>query len=213
MLNGSKEFCQEFMTDVRIPDTDRIGEVDDGWTVGIRWMFYERSFALSNLLIRPGGSRSHEPAEDANAEPPLVRLARQAGRLDDPIVRDQIGEAHAMGLAQREVTKRIIQGMKTRRFNDQAASMSRLMAGVVARRTNTIAFDIAGPAAVAWSDDDAALGQRGVGFLMRQTSEIAGGTTEMARNVVSERVLGMPRERTLDKDVPFRDVPKGPTGR
>ena len=42
MLNGSKEFCQEFMTDVRVPDTDRIGEVDDGWTVGIRWMFHER---------------------------------------------------------------------------------------------------------------------------------------------------------------------------
>ena len=46
---------------------------------------------------------------------------------------------------------------------------------------------------------------------MRQSSSIAGGTTEMARNNISERVLGMPRERTMDKDVPFRDVPKGPT--
>ena len=42
MLNGSREFCQEFMTDVVVPDTDRIGEVDDGWTVGTRWMFHER---------------------------------------------------------------------------------------------------------------------------------------------------------------------------
>ena len=46
---------------------------------------------------------------------------------------------------------------------------------------------------------------------MRQTAQIAGGTTEMARNVVSERVLGMPRERTLDRDVAFRDVPRGPS--
>ncbi len=52
-----------------------------------------------------------------------------------------------------------------------------------------------------------------MGFLVRQASCIGGGTTEMSRNVVSERVLGMPRERTLDRDVPFRDVPKGPTAK
>ena len=55
MLNGAREFCQEFFTDVRIPDNDRIGEVDDGWTVGIRWLFHERSFALSPYIIRAEG--------------------------------------------------------------------------------------------------------------------------------------------------------------
>ena len=49
-----------------------------------------------------------------------------------------------------------------------------------------------------------------INFLMRQAGSIGGGTTEMARNVISERVLGMPRERRLDKDVPFRDVPAQP---
>ena len=52
----------------------------------------------------------------------------------------------------------------------------------------------------------------GVNFLMRQVGSIGGGTTEMARNVISERVLTMPRERRLDKDVPFRDVPRGRAG-
>ena len=60
---------------------------------------------------------------------------------------------------------------------------------------------------------DASLGATGSTFLTRQAACIAGGTTEMSRNVVSERVLGMPRERTLDKDVPFKDVPKGPPTR
>ena len=56
MLNGSKEFCQEFLTDVRVPDTDRIGEVDDGWTVGIRWMFHERMLHNSPYVMFPEGS-------------------------------------------------------------------------------------------------------------------------------------------------------------
>ncbi len=53
MLNGSKEFCQEFLTDVRVPDTDRIGEVDGGWTVGTRWMFHERMLSNSPLVTVP----------------------------------------------------------------------------------------------------------------------------------------------------------------
>ena len=53
------------------------------------------------------------------------------------------------------------------------------------------------------------LSNAGNDYLMRQVSCIGGGTTEMARNVISERVLGMPRERSMDRDVPFRDVPRG----
>ena len=58
MLNGSKEFCQEFLTDVRIPDADRIGEVDQGWTVGVRWMYHERTVVGgSPYVTRPVGPR------------------------------------------------------------------------------------------------------------------------------------------------------------
>ena len=59
MLNGNKEFCQEFLTDVRVPDSDRIGEVDDGWTVGIRWMFHERMLVQLAARHRPGRRRRH----------------------------------------------------------------------------------------------------------------------------------------------------------
>jgi alkylation response protein AidB-like acyl-CoA dehydrogenase len=208
MLNGSREFCQEFLTDVRIPDADRIGAVDDGWTVGIRWMFYERGFALSPHIIRGEGGEGFGTSDDA-----LVRMAAHSNRLDDPVARQLIGEVRANSIVSTETFKRIGQGMRTGYLNDQGAALSRLLAGVTSSRQSTVAFELAGNAGVAWEDDDADLGRRGVAFLSRQAGEIGGGTTEMARNVISERVLGMPRERAGDRDLPYRDVPKGASSR
>jgi alkylation response protein AidB-like acyl-CoA dehydrogenase len=209
MLNGSKEFCQEFFTDVRIPDADRIGEVDDGWTVGIRWLYHERSFALSPHLIRPPGSGEMFATPDAS----LIRLARQGGRLDDPVARDLIGEVRADSLVARETFQRIAQAMRTGYLNDQGAALSRLLSGVNGTRHTNVNFALAGEGAIAWEPDDPTLGRTGVAFLSRQAGQIGGGTTEMARNVISERVLGMPRERAGDRDGAYRDVPKGPGAR
>ena len=211
MLNGSKEFCQEFLTDVTIPDSDRIGEIDQGWTVGTRWMFYEKSFSISPLTIRPR-ARAGEEAP-AGAEGGMGRIAAAAGRADDPVARELIGESHALDLVQAALSRRISSGIRGGTISDQAAALTRLMSGVNAVRQRTIAFELAGSTAVAWRDDDTALNQTGIDFLMRQASCIGGGTTEMARNVISERVLGMPRERTVDRDIPFRDVPKSPPSR
>jgi alkylation response protein AidB-like acyl-CoA dehydrogenase len=210
MLNGSKEFCQEFMTDVRIPEDDRLGEVDQGWTIGIRWLFHERSFALSPYIVRPGGGGEFAAP---GGEDGLVRLAQRSGRVDDPIVRDKIGEVRADGLVAQAAGQRIIQGMRTGHLNDQGAALSRLMSGVNGTRQITYAFDIAGDAGVAWDHDDDDLGERGTAFLSRQAGQIGGGTTEMARNVISERVLGMPRERDDSREIPFREVRKSPTNR
>ena len=77
-----------------------------------------------------------------------------------------------------------------------------------AARTHTIAFELAGGDAGAWTDDDGAIGHCGTDFLMRQVSTIGGGTTEMARNVISERVLGMPRERTSTGTSPSGTCPE-----
>jgi alkylation response protein AidB-like acyl-CoA dehydrogenase len=211
MLNGSKEFCQEFITDVRIPDADRIGNVDDGWTVGIRWMFFEKSFSMSPLTIRP--SVGGEGGASSGGGHPLLGIARAAGRLEDPRARDLIGEAHTLSLATRALSSRVSRAITTGKITDQAAALTRVMGGDTRTRTSTIEFELAGSAGVVWDDDDRWSKSYGVGYLTRQTATIAGGTTEMSRNVISERVLGMPRERTMDKDVAFRDVPRSPGGR
>lgn len=211
MLNGSKEFCQEFMTDVRIPDAWRVGDVDQGWTVGVRWMYHERTVGGgSPYVTRPAGG--HREGRGFSAES-LARLARKLGRLDDSHVRQQIGEVHMLGLVGQELIKRVSDGIRLGKTTDQAAAIGRLWSGVGAVRMSSIAFDLASQGAVAWDDDQEAFEETGNGFLMRQAACIAGGTTEMARNGISERVLGMPRERG-DKDMPFRDVPRSaPTKR
>ncbi|HTX27608.1 MAG TPA: acyl-CoA dehydrogenase family protein [Streptosporangiaceae bacterium] len=209
MLNGSKEFCQEFMTDLRIPDSDRIGEVDGGWTVGTRWMYHEKSLGISHYFIRPVGSM-----RGANLGGPTpLGVARQAGRLDDPVARQLVGEAHTLQLAGQEATARIARGMASRKLSDQAAGISRILAGVLNTRLATINYELAGASAVAWDEQDQPLGDLGVEFLMRQARQIGGGTVEMSRNGVSERLLGMPRETRRDNDVAFREVPRSAPSR
>ncbi len=203
MLNGSKEFCQEFLTDVRVPDSDRIGDIDDGWTVGTRWMFHERMLTNSPLVTVPAGM-TH-----GGGDVSMDALAREAGRLDDPYVRDLVGEARMLEIVDRALRRRIGEGIATGAMPDQSAAIGRLFTGVTSARIRTIAFEIAGAAGAAWTAEDGELANCGSDFLLRQVSTIGGGTTEMARNVISERVLGMPRERALDRDVAFRDVPRG----
>jgi alkylation response protein AidB-like acyl-CoA dehydrogenase len=207
MLNGSREFCQEFMTDVRVPDHDRIGDVDDGWTVGIRWMFHERMLANSPLVTNRTGD--DHPGVGAAS---VLELARAGGHLDDRLVRDLVGEAQMLEEVAGHLHARLGRALATGAVNDQAAAIGRLFTATVSARTTSIVFEIAGADGGAWTEADGPVADCGTDFLMRQVSCIGGGTTEMARNVISERVLGMPRERTLDRDVAFRDVPRNASG-
>ena len=204
MLNGTKEFCQEFMTDVRVPDTDRIGEVDDGWTVGIRWMFHERMLHNSPYVTIPAGD-----AHGGIGASSVLQVAREQRSARRP-VGPRPGRRGPDAPAGRP--RRSSSGSPRACAPAPCPTSRRPSAGSSpawsSTRTNTIAFEIAGGDGGAWTDDDGAIADCGSDFLMRQVSTIGGGTTEMARNVISERVLGMPRERTLDRDVPFRDVPR-----
>jgi alkylation response protein AidB-like acyl-CoA dehydrogenase len=160
----------------------------------------------SPLLTEPPTGRRR--LADARS---LLGVAREVGRLDDAHVRDLIGEAHMLELVGAHLQPRLGEAMAQGVMSEQSASIGRLFGGVVAGRTTTIAFEIAGAAGGAWIDADGVASSAGTAFLVRQVSAIGGGTLEMARNVIAERVLGMPREQALDRDVAFRDVPRGPS--
>jgi alkylation response protein AidB-like acyl-CoA dehydrogenase len=202
LLNGSKEFCQEFMTDLRVPDSDRIGGIDDGWTVGIRWMFHERMHHNSPYVTVP----SDTARPSAN---PLPEIAPDGGPRQDTLTRDLVGESRMLDIVERELQQRLATGIRVGRISDQAAAIGRLFAGVAGVRRTTIRFELAGSLGATWSEADGSAAGCGLDYLMRQAPCIGGGTLEMARNVISERVLGMPREQNLGRDVAFRDVPRG----
>jgi hypothetical protein len=167
-------------------------------------MFHERILLSSPLVTVPGGSAHGGAGADS-----LVDVARELGRLDDASTHDVIGEARTLELVKSALHNRIATGMGAGKMSDQSAAIGRLFTGVTGARMFTLAFDLAGPAGAAWTEGEGAVQHCGEDFLMRQAACIGGGTLEMARNVISERVLGMPRERALDRDVPFRDVPRG----
>jgi alkylation response protein AidB-like acyl-CoA dehydrogenase len=198
MIYGSRDFCQEFMTDLRVPDCDRVGDVDDGWTVCTRWMFHERNAVSGGSPYVSGGLASD--GDDIQTKQ-LVALARMTGRHDDAWTRDRIGEAIMLEHAHAALTRRIGEGLTDGAFPDAAAAIARLSSAVVPQRITTIGLELAGNAG--------AHSGYGMEYLMRQTASIGGGTSEMARNNISERVLGMPRELTLDRETAFRDVPRG----
>jgi alkylation response protein AidB-like acyl-CoA dehydrogenase len=207
MVNGSKEFCQEFLTDVRVPDSERLGGVGEGWTIGSRWMYHERTTSAGSAYVtRPAGliRTRYAPAGGAAG---LAARSANIGHLDRSARQALIGEARCLELVGAALSRRIARIIEQKEIADQAAAITRLFAGMANSRAINIAYELAGPASAAWTEEPTE--PPGVAFLMRQAMSIGGGTTEMARNVISERVLSMPRELAPDRDVPFREVRSG----
>ena len=116
----------------RSPTAIGSGEVDDGWTVGIRWMFYEKSFSMSPLTIRPAIGGEGSPSGGSQ---PLDRHRPGGGAFRGPPARDLIGEAHTLSLATRALSSRVSKAIATGKITDQAAALTRVMGGDT-RHTN-----------------------------------------------------------------------------
>jgi alkylation response protein AidB-like acyl-CoA dehydrogenase len=145
--------------------------------------------------------------DDAGGDPlsELAAVAKAVGRNDDSYTRQLMGEAVILQTLSEPTISRINAQMRNGRLPESAASILRLMAGLTGFRLREISMAIAGTQGVLHGAGDpaGALGQR---WLSARISTVGGGSQEMQRNGISERVLGLPREATPDRGVPFSEV-------
>ena len=205
-INGSTEFCEEFFDDVILPADAVVGEVNGGWAVASRQLFHERTAVGGGS---PYVSGERHASQAGNGEVDVTELARAAGRIDDPAVRELIGESRANRIVREQLVRRVSVGIRAGHLPAPSASITRLFHSQVDWRESDIRLEIAGAAAVTDTMGVVGPGQAGHLYLYRQATSLGGGSTEMARNVISERVLGMPREPAADRDVPFNQVKQG----
>jgi len=196
LVDGNAGFCEETLDDVVVTDQDIIGQVNDGWSVAQTMLVYER---------RAGeGFSIAEPRELA---PDLVALARKANRLADPVARQAIARAHINDYAQHHIGKRLFAVLAADAApNPAVAAYIKLAGGVLTPHRVRLAMEIGGASAVAWDEDDSEAQGVAAEYLSGRVASIGGGTNEVQRNGIGERVLGLPREPSFDSRTPFAEV-------
>ncbi len=201
-INGDAEFCQEFFDDVRLSDADVIGDVNRGWSVAQTMLVFER-----------GGSRDSTPRPTRTRvgfAPDLVELARQTGRDHDPVARQQIARAHVNDYVLTQLAARVGGLIRAGRGDPAGiASYGKLATGTFSTIRARIGMDIGRGGALVWEPGQRDGMTAAVNYLNGRMGGIAGGTNEMQRNGIGERVLGLPREPSFDTNKPFSEVVRG----
>ena len=201
MVDGRSDFCEEFFRDVVVPDACLLGAPGGGWTVAQNLLYHERNSAGGGS---PYAFNREKGREHGGTGIDLTEIARRRGSVDDPRVHELLGEAYVLDLVAQQLVDRVTDAIRAGVLPAIAGSMLRLSAGERAVRRSTIALELGGVGAVTWERPDEA--EVAMGYVRRQALCIGGGTTEMQRNLVSERLMGMPREPAADVGVPFRVV-------
>jgi alkylation response protein AidB-like acyl-CoA dehydrogenase len=204
LVDGSAHFCQEFIDDAVVPAENLVGQEDDGWTVASRLLFHERSM-MGGVSLDDTPMLGGRRAGSGDSLDELARLAKRVGKADDPVVRQKIGEGMVLDGLRPYAAARIEAGMRSGRIAGPGAAMLKLMTSLVMYRRAELAFEIAGPHALAWQPEDTHA-TTGIRYIAGRAGTVAGGSSEMQRNQIAERVLGLPREASPGKDLPFNQT-------
>jgi alkylation response protein AidB-like acyl-CoA dehydrogenase len=211
-ITGEAEFNEVFLENVRIPDTMRVGPDGEGWRVAITTLMNERA-ALSGA-----GSVGGEAVGGS----PIDRLIERHQPVTDPINRQKLVQAWIEGKLIRWNNQRASDKRKSGAEVGPEGSITKLMQAEYNQRVQKLAVDLEGVGGTAWSggplrgegelgwmrtdsDDSRSIAR---GFLRSQANTIEGGTSNIMRNILGERVLGLPKEPDPSRDLPWKDVPR-----
>jgi alkylation response protein AidB-like acyl-CoA dehydrogenase len=199
-INGGAEFCEEFFDDVVVPADHMIGDVNGGWPIANTLLNFERGAGRDAPPAALQGAGARELAPD------LVALARATGAEGDRHVRQLIARAHVNDYMHAQLARRVVTAISTRAVDASAASLIKLGSGIYDPIRARIGMEIAGSRGIAWSADDPGGNDVSTTYLNGRIMAIAGGSNQVQRNIVGERLLGLPREPSFDADKPFNEV-------
>ena len=213
-ITGDAEFNEVFLSDVRIPDSARLGPEGGGWAVAQTTLMNER-VALSGAFggggrspARGGASAASRPTRPRMGADEVIARAKANGTWDDPAVRDRLTKLWVEGKLSVYNMQR---AMAVRRSGGQPGpegSVGKLYSTTYNQKLQIASVDIMGMESTAWTEDDTAAALRVRTFLRSRGNSIEGGTSEIQRNILGDRVLGLPREPDASKDLPWKDVPR-----
>jgi alkylation response protein AidB-like acyl-CoA dehydrogenase len=196
-INGGRNFNEVFFSGVRVPDSRRVGGVGEGWRVSITTLMNERASL--------GAGGSYVPSLHN-----LIRLARSVeidGRpaLENSAVRQRIAEFHVRLRGVQHAGARMLTALSRGQTPGPEASIGKLVFGPLGQEMASFGIELQ---SMAGGDCDPTFGYQDA-YLAAPGMRIAGGTDEIMRNILAERVLRLPPEPRMDKDVPFREIPTG----
>lgn len=210
-ISGEIEFYEVFLDQARVPDFQRLGEVNDGWRVAGATLSSERQMvagAGSGGSGRVGGSGVDR----------LLKLARARGIADDPHVRQRLAALWSEERIRAWTNQRVASNLAAGQTPGPAASIGKVHQAGLNQRVQLAAVDLLGLDALAWvadggvpDDSDGyyeSLPFEVSGMLRSRANTIEGGTTEINKNVLGERVLGLPREPDAWLGKPWADIPR-----
>lgn len=192
---GQAHFNEVFFSDVLIPAENVVGEINNGWSVTRTVLSSEAGMIGSNS----GGPNSFDA---------LLKTAREFGRTEDPVIRERLADIYARERMLQLLGLRMQSFILNGRGNPPDPSVMKNFMVASAERKYDLAIEIEGAAGMLDKADapDSGFWQRQV--MGQYGSRIGGGTTEVHRNMIAERALGLPREIQTDKDLPWKDISK-----
>ena len=200
-MDGGAAFNEVFFDGVRIPADHILGSPGEGWRVALTTLMNER--------VAIGAGRSTEKPSPLEPVSLHLDLARKADRLGDPLVRQDIADLIIRHWVLDMVGLRIRATIAAGRVPGPEGSVAKLSGALLGARSAAVACRLAGAGAGAWDAGASDTPGHSAAFRVLQApaAAIAGGTNEVMRNILGERVLGLPKEPQVDRDMPFKDIP------
>ena len=225
-MNGHASFNQVFFTDAEIAPEFMLENLGDGWKIATTTLMHERRGAdglrrHAEATDRPERIYQEEAKEIAIALEPYKWYPQRAGRIDlildraketgantDPVMRQEIAKLMTMAKSAEWTARRAREAQARGRVQGPEGSLGKLAASYIARAANKVHTAMTGSNSMLTGDESPMDGLIAEILISTPAISIAGGTDEIQKNIISERVLKMPKEPRTDTDRPFREVPK-----